>query len=89
MAVQQFVETKVITDCFISENVIALNCSTSLVHMNLIFIFVVQVFKCQISGPYLLKLNYFIRRVQKTLNYGSPSNECDEVIWLYSIIFVR
>lgn len=67
-AVQQFFETKVVADCFIKEDdVIALNCSTFLVHVNFVFIFEVQVFKHQILVPYLLRWNYSTATVQKPL----------------------
>lgn len=91
MATWQFVETIVITDCFIKEDVvIALNCCSFLVHVNFMFIFEVQVLKHQILVPYLLGWNYSIATVKKTLNYGSNNSiACGGVICLYSIAFAR
>jgi len=55
MAVQRFVETKVVADYFFKGGVvIALNYSAFLVHVNSSFLFEVQVFKHQILVLYPL-----------------------------------
>ena len=59
MAVQRFVETKVVADYFFKGGVvIALNYSAFLVHVNSSFLFEVQVFKHQILVLYPLGWNY-------------------------------